>query len=85
MHTSYMPFMLLCRNDSEQKRHFVAMVLSFILHIPLFLTELLVVINIEADSVHSWTAIFSPMYLLSILCIGSCVLSCCLKRCNVEV
>ena len=67
------------------KRHFVAMLQFAILQFPIFLTELLIVVNIESNGRHSWTAIFTPMYVLSFLSIGACILSCCIKRFSVEV
>ena len=67
------------------RHHFVAMLQFAILQFPIFLTELLVVVNIESNGQHSWTAIFTPMYVLSLLSIGACILSCCIKRFSVEV
>ena len=73
------------RQDDNGKRHFVAMLQFAILQFPIFLTELLIVVNIESNGRHSWTAIFTPMYILSFLSIAACILSCCVKRFSVEV
>ena len=73
------------RQDDVSKRNFVAMLQFAILQFPIFLTELLIVVNIESNGRHSWTAIFAPMYVLSFLSIAGCILSCCVKRFNVEV
>lgn len=72
------------RYGKEQKRHFGAMLQTFFLHLPLFLTEILVVVNTEAGGSLSWTAVFTPMYVLSLLSIAACIISCCIKHCNVE-
>ena len=73
------------RHGKEQKRHFAAMLQTFFLHLPLFLTEILVVVNAEAGGTLSWTAIFTPMYVLSGLSIAACIIGCCIKHCNIEV
>ncbi len=59
------------------------MLLSASLQFPVFLTELLVAINLETGR-HQWRAIFTPLYLLSGLSIPVCVWSCYRKR-GVEV
>ena len=75
----------LCRQDHTYKQQLVTMLQYAILQVPVFLTELLVVINIESNSRHSWTAIFTPLYILSFLSIAACILSCCIKVFTVEV
>ncbi len=55
------------------------MLLSAFLQFPVFLTEILVAINLETER-HQWRAIFTPLYLLSGLSIPACVWSCYRKR-----
>lgn len=62
------------------------MISSAILQFVLLISEILIAVNLDMNGKLYWLAIFSPLYLLVILCVFSCVLSCCyLKRCNVEV
>ena len=51
------------------------MLLSATLQLPVFIAELLVVINIETGA-HSWRAVFTPLYLLCALSIPACVWEC---------
>lgn len=68
------------RRDSEHKKLFAAMIVSSVLQLPLFVTELMVVINLENGGLFRWTAVFTPLYFLALLSIAPVLWSCCLKR-----
>ena len=71
------------RQEPENVYHFKALVLSPILQLPVFLTELLVAINLDTGD-HLWRAIFTPLYILLPLYLLPCIWSCLRKR-SVEV
>ena len=73
------PLSLPLRQEPEHVQHFKALLLSAALQFPVFLTELLVVINIETSR-HQWRAIFTPLYFLSGAAIIPCVWACWRKR-----
>ena len=73
------PLSLPLRQEPEHVQHFKALLLSAALQFPVFLTELLVVINIETSR-HQWRAIFIPLYFLSGAAIIPCVWACWRKR-----
>ena len=80
----YIVFFYCClREDEDQRIHFKAMIVSSVLQGILFLQEILIVINVESGK-HEWRAIFTPAYLLCLLCIFACIWSCWRHR-GVEV
>ena len=76
---SCIPFSHSLRQEPEHVQDFKALLLSAALQFPVFLTELLVVINIETGR-HQWRAIFTPLYFLSGAVIVPCVWACWRKR-----
>lgn len=82
---TYVFFLPLSSKERDNLRYFIAMISSAILQLVLLISEILIAINLDRTEKLSWSAIFTPLYLLTCLSISACVLSCCLKRCNVEV
>ena len=69
-----------CRQDESHQYHFKALIVSAVLQLPLFLTEILIAVNIDSGGVMPWRSVFTPLYLLIILSIPSCVWACWRKR-----
>ena len=57
--------------------------MSSLLQFPIFLTELLVAVNLDTGD-HQWRAVFTPLYLLPLLYTPPCIWGCFRKR-NVDV
>jgi len=68
------------RQEPEHVHHFKALLLSVALQFPVFLVEVLVVINLETGQMHPWRAIFTPLYFLAGASIAPCVWACWRKR-----
>lgn len=60
------------------------MVQSLILQFILFVTEILLAVNLDTGRI-LWAAVFIPLYILALISIPSCILSCCIRKCSVEV
>jgi hypothetical protein len=60
------------QQDPDNVYHFKALILSPLLQLPVFLTELLVAINLDTGA-HLWRAIFTPLYILPLLYILPCI------------
>lgn len=73
------------RKEREHRNNFVALLNSAFLQFVVFIEEILIAINLDLNGRLSWPAIFTPLYILSVISLVSCVFSCCLKRCNVEL
>ena len=71
-----------CRKDPETRGHFMTMLSSTSLQLVLLIGEILIAVNLDLDTTRtlSWSAIFTPFYILVILSSVSCVLSCCCCR-----
>ena len=67
------------RQESEHLYHFKALILSTLLQLPIFLTELLVAINLDTRA-HQWRAIFTLLYALPLIYTFPCIWSCFRKR-----
>lgn len=61
------------------------MMQSSVLQFFLFIAEILVAINLDLEGRLPWSGLFAPLYILVIISIGACIISCCIKRCNIEV
>ena len=68
------------RQDKTHRHHFKALIVSAVLQLPLFLTEILIAVNIDSGGVMPWRSVFTPLYLLTILSIPSCIWACWRKR-----
>ncbi len=73
------------RKEKEQRHNFVAMLQSSLLQFIIFVEEILIAINLDLNGRLSWPAVFVPLYVLSVVSLAACILSCALKKCNVEV
>ena len=60
------------------------MITSAGLQFLVFLTELLIAINIDTQDTIPWSVVFVPMYILSIVSIPTCIWNCYRKR-SIEV
>lgn len=73
------------RKEKEQRQNFVAMLQSSLLQFIIFVEEILIAINLDLNGRLSWPAVFVPLYVLSVVSLAACILSCALKKCNVEL
>ena len=73
------PSVCLIRDDSELRYQFKSMLLSVLFQFFLFLTQLLVAINIDTSSI-PWSAAFSPLFILPFLSSPACFWNCYRKR-----
>lgn len=60
------------------------MIISASLQFLVFLTELLIAINIDTHDTIPWSVVFVPMYILSIVSIPTCIWNCYRKR-SIEI
>lgn len=77
--------LLLYRRENEHKKNFVILIETSVIHFFLFVTEVLLAVNLDLGGQLSWSAIFTPLYVLIFISLPGCILSCCVRKCNVEV
>ena len=67
------------REEEEHSHHITALLLSAGLQSLLWVTEVLIAVNIDTGRL-PWSATFSPLYLLAVVSVPACIWNCWRKR-----